>query len=80
MPEYAQDEDGVVHLMSQFGDNEFTYCNRPTDSDTPEGGFIPAPSDGPATCAPCKEEVDRTRDAIKGARWRLGETLRGDGG
>ena len=68
---YVRDPTGTVHLEGPYED---TLCSRDyAAADTWEEteSFEGESCSGPATCRECKDAVDRLRNAIRGARWRL---------
>lgn len=74
---YWKDQDGIVHVASQLGDNESTWCGRYDDGDR-FGGSLErtVPSAGPATCADCREAIDDARESLRGIRWTRGRLRR----
>ena len=67
---YVLSPDGEIHVISNAGDGEFTFCDRDyVQADS--GGFQGIYILGPATCQQCKEAVDELRLSLAGVRWRL---------
>ena len=72
---YVKSPDSAVHVVSQAGDGEFTFCDRVYGEEDKEGfvgnteGFYGVDCSGPATCLACKETVDEFRASVKGVRW-----------
>jgi hypothetical protein len=69
MPEYIKSPDGTVHVASQMGQAEFTFCARDMSYDGGDGGFDAVPVAGPATCEDCKAEIEKARRSIRGVRF-----------
>ena len=80
---YVLSPDGKIHVVSNAGDGEFTFCDRVYGEDDNDrskssgrpvgdtGGFEGIYILGPATCQQCRAAVDEVRLSLAGVRWRL---------
>jgi len=79
--QYTEDPNGVVHIIDQSGDGEFTLCgleqgcgNMDFDRDGlpafgNHGEFEGEYSNGPASCQDCRMQFDKFKQTVSGAKW-----------